>query len=92
MLNPADRVVRGVVKDRQGQPIPGAIVMAHPTGYQAFPLCDVTDAKGRFSLEHVSSRARSTLAQVPGRNWIGRSTAKPGKAEAMVEVGPASWD
>ncbi len=93
VLNPADRVVQGVVKDRQGLLLPGAVVMAHPAGYQAFPLCAVTDAKGRFSLEHVVNVGTIYLfAHVPGRHWIGRSTVRPGKAEAVIEVGPASWD
>ena len=75
VLNPADRVVRGVVKDRQGRPLPGAVVMAHPTGYQALPLCAVTDAKGRFSLEHVDSLGRSNCS-LRFRAEIGSAAAR----------------
>ena len=55
VLNSADRVVRGVVKDRQGQPLAGAVVTANPMGDRALPLCAVTDANGRFFLDHIGS-------------------------------------
>ena len=65
VLNPANRTVQGVVKDKQGRPLAGAIVMGHPTGYRPVPLCAVTDAKGHFDFAAHRKPLRS-LSVCPG--------------------------
>jgi hypothetical protein len=94
VLYPANRKVRGVVQDEAGRPVPGAVITAKRMDSLAYPGCVVSDAQGRFVLEHLDEADTIYLfAHVPGRGWteIG-ATIDPGEKETVIRVGPCSWD
>jgi len=93
VLKAADRGIRGVVRDPQGRPLPGVIVLAKPMGGPPFRPSVVTDDKGQFALEHLTLAPVIYLfAKAPGRGWIGDCTIHPGDTEAAIGVGPSHYD
>lgn len=93
VLKDADRVVRGVVNDAQGKPVPGAFVLARPLEGRDFPSCVVTDDKGQFALEGLNNDLVIYLfAEAPGRGWIGDCTIAPGDTEVVIQVQPSHYD
>ena len=92
-LKAANRAVRGVVNDRQGNPVAGAVVMARISGGMHFPSSAVTDDRGRFSLEHLNDDPSIYMSvKAPGRGWIGDRTIGPGDHDVTVTVAPSHWD
>ena len=93
VLQTADRVVRGVTKDEQGNPVAGVVVTARATGGPDFPDSAVTDEEGRFTLEHLNNvRGIYLFAKAPGRGWIGNTTIDPDQTNVAIELGPSRWD
>jgi hypothetical protein len=96
VLFPNDRTVRGIVKDLKGRPVPGAVLTAKRTSkLESYPGCVVSDAQGRFVLEHLDNAETINIsAHVPGRGWIGQFSLgiDPGKNEVEVQVGPSFRD
>ncbi|HUW59099.1 MAG TPA: carboxypeptidase-like regulatory domain-containing protein [Planctomycetota bacterium] len=95
VLQSADRVVRGLVVDPEGKPLAGVIISAKSMGGPQFPDSAVTDAGGRFTLEHLSNDPVIYLfAKAPGRGWIntGSNTIGPGDREVVIRVGPSPYD
>jgi uncharacterized GH25 family protein len=90
VLHPNNRTVRGVVQDLQGRPVPGAVLTAKRMDKHAYPGCVVSDAQGRFVIEHLDDADEIHLfAHVPGRGWVDyASTIGPGAKEVVVSVGP----
>ncbi len=93
VLRPADRTVRGIVKDAQGRPVPGAVVSVGRPLYQTAASAVVTDARGLFILEHMGEEPELRVwVRVPGRGWIGNETPKPGDNDVTVIVAPSHGD
>lgn len=93
VLRAADRVVRGLVRGEQGKPVPGAVVTARAGSGASYPGAAVTDQEGRFVLEQLDDAGEITLfAEVPGRDWNGSSSIRPGGADVVIRVEPSAWD
>jgi len=93
VLKAADRKLRGVVKDAEGKPVPGAIVTARATATRVYPGSAVTDSSGHFVLENLDDEPTIYVyASVPGRGWSGSSTIKPGDQELTITAAPSNGD
>ena len=93
VLKAANRVVRGIVKDAEGNAVPGVVVSAKAMEGPEFPASAVTDARGRFAFESLSDEPLIYLfADAPGRGWTGDTTIRPGGVQAVITVGPSRYD
>jgi len=93
VLRSADRVVRGVVRDAVGDPVPGAVVTATAGEGRAFPVAAITDAKGAFTMERLdASPAISLFVTVPGRGWCGSAHITPASGDVEITVKRSYYD
>ena len=92
VLTPANRTVRGSVKDSRGQGVPGVILTTRSGEGLGLSWSAVSDEKGQFVLEKVSGDRIIVLAKAPGRGWIGTSTLNPGETEITIDVAPSHYD
>jgi len=93
VLYRADRTVHGIVRDKEGRPVPGTVVTAEGIDSLQHPGCAVSDAEGRIVLERLDEAGTIYLhAHVPGRGWTATTTICPGQKEVVITVAPCHWE